>query len=49
MRLAMKDFERAITPLEKLVQLQPQQVEYQALLAEVKMQVEKEGDHQEKL
>lgn len=48
-RLQMNDWQGAIAPLEKLVQLNPQQVEYQALLTEVKMQVEKEGDHQEKL
>ena len=43
-RLQMNDWQGAIAPLEKLVQLQPQQAEYQALLAEVKVQVEKEGD-----
>ena len=42
-RLQMNDWQGAIAPLEKLVKLQPQQVEYQALLTEV-MQVEKEGD-----
>ena len=33
-----------IAPLEKLVQLQPQQAEYQALLTEVKESVGEEGD-----
>ena len=43
-RLQMNDWQGVIAPMEKLVQLQPQQVEYQALLAEVKVQVEKKSD-----
>lgn len=43
-RLQMKHFERTIEPLETLVRLNPQQEEYQTLLATIKQQVEQEGD-----
>ena len=43
-RLQMKDFERIVEPLEKLVRLNPQEEQYETLLATIKQQVEQEGD-----
>lgn len=37
-RLKMEDFEGAIAPMEKLVELNPEQPEYQALLAAIEQQ-----------
>ncbi|MEC4892566.1 MAG: tetratricopeptide repeat protein [Oscillatoria sp. PMC 1051.18] len=37
-RLKMEDFEGAIAPMEKLVELNPEQQEYQALLAAIEQQ-----------
>ena len=45
-RLQMNNLEGAVEPLEKLVEMQPEQTEYKILLAEIQQQVEEgsEGD-----
>ena len=43
-RLQMNDFERIVEPLETLVRLNPEQEQYETLLATIKQQVEQEGD-----
>jgi cytochrome c-type biogenesis protein CcmH/NrfG len=40
-RLQMKDFQGAVEPMEKLVKLNPNNVQYKALLAGIKQQVDK--------
>lgn len=42
-RLKMKDFEGAIKPLEKLVELNPEKQEYKELLAKVKQKASEEN------
>ncbi|MBE9125459.1 MULTISPECIES: tetratricopeptide repeat protein [unclassified Coleofasciculus] len=46
-RLEMKDTKGAIAPLEKLVELNPQQEEYKARLVELKQQVGKVSEGEE--
>ena len=43
-RLQMKHFERTIEPLKTLVRLNPQQEQYETLLATIMQQVEQEED-----
>ena len=43
-RLQMNDFERIVEPLETLVRLNPEQEQYETLLATIKQQVEEETD-----
>lgn len=43
-RLQMKDEQGAVVPLEKLVKLNPEREDYQALLTQVKQQVGNKGD-----
>ncbi|PSB08618.1 hypothetical protein C7B62_16155 [Pleurocapsa sp. CCALA 161] len=42
-RLQMNDFERIVEPLETLVRLNPEQEQYETLLAKIKQQVEQKG------
>ncbi len=43
-RLQMNDFERTVEPLETLVRLNPEQEQYETLLATIKQQVEQKED-----
>ena len=43
-RLQMNDFERTVEPLETLIRLNPEQEQYETLLATIKQQVEQEKD-----
>ena len=46
-RLQMEDFERIVEPLETLVMLNPEQEQYETLLATIKQQVEQEDSKQD--
>ena len=46
-RLQMQDYQGAIAPMEKLIELYPEQEEFKALLAVIKQQVEVEQVNEE--
>jgi hypothetical protein len=41
----MKDYEEAIPPLEKLVELKPEREDYQEVLAQLKQHLDQDGQN----